>query len=751
MITNNVQNPIKVYIHDTTTNNSFMKMHYFLKAKGIKNNAFFLSIYDPDLIGVDPRDPALLTNSPQNQIIKMKILRECTVNFWYFIREIVRIPAEGMEIPYKLHRGNLAMNYLFVYNMNQFVEFPRQHGKTVSAMCWYLWIFNFAGKNIKMMFAHKKHSGAKDNLKTLKAIRDLLPPYLKMDSSIGPDGKQIRVPNTAETLQNPINKNLITTLPGARTPSLAEGAGRGATMAIQDWDEFAFLPYNDIAYMAAAPAFSKAASNAKKFGAPYGMLITTTPGDLTTREGSFANSIRLQSTEWDESYYDRSYQELCDLVNANKKSTFIHVRYTYKMLGSGEAYFEEMVKLLFQNWSKIRREVLLEWAVASDNNPFDKDDLEQISTMVKESPLYTLFFGKAGQFQMKFWDKIPIGSQHPPIIGVDVSSGINKDSSAITVVDSQTTKVIATLKSNFITIPELADVIYKFVTQYAKNAIVNIENNGGFGSSVLQMLIKTSIKKNLYYEIKDRPTEEVFDGVRVKRQIKKCRVYGSTSSKSKRDTLIELLHQRVRHHKDKFNTKEILDELNTMVVKPNGKTEHADDAHDDLIFSYLWALYVFYYGEDLVNRFHLLKTEIYTDDNYDETSYSLEEDTDENTEILDPDIFGDSTSEETSMMVKSQLDILNSSKSISMSDFDKKIYNEDLKAIDKLISNKVGALAYAEHNHLDVNDLLMKSRSTTIDISSELNNFYSDDYDNDTTSKSYSTGNLGKMFDLIDV
>ena len=79
---------------------------------------------------------------------------------------------------------------------------------------------------------------------------------------------------------------------------------------------------------------------------------------------------------------------------------------------------------------------------------------------------------------MNFWDEIPMGSQYPPIIGVDVASGKFRDASAITVIDSETTKVIATLKSNFITMPELADVIYQFVTGYAKNSIVNVENNG---------------------------------------------------------------------------------------------------------------------------------------------------------------------------------------------------------------------------------------------------------------------------------
>ena len=37
-------------------------------------------------------------------------------NYWYFIREVVRIPDQGGTVSsgkqYKLHRANLAMNYL---------------------------------------------------------------------------------------------------------------------------------------------------------------------------------------------------------------------------------------------------------------------------------------------------------------------------------------------------------------------------------------------------------------------------------------------------------------------------------------------------------------------------------------------------------------------------------------------------------------------------------------------------------------
>ena len=734
--------PATVYYQDSTTNQSFMKMHYLLKAKGIKNNKFFLLIYDAGLMGVNPRDPNL------SREMKLRILRECMTNFWYFIREVLRIPEEGGAMGsgkrYELSRGNLAMNYMFVYNINQFVEFPRQHGKTVSALCWYLWVFNFGATNTKMIFANKKHDDSKANLRKMRDIRDSLPDYLKMDSVIGNDGKQIKAPNTAETLQNPLNKNQIITLAGARTPSLAEGAGRGATVAIQYYDEFAFLPYNDIVYTAAAPAFSKASENAKKNGAPYGMLITTTPGDLTTREGQFAYKVRNNATEWDELYYDLSYDQLIQLVDSNPDSNFVHIRYTYQMLGNGAAYFDRMIKFLQKDWAKIRREVLLEWAKTSDNSPFNREDLDIIGAQVKEEPKSKIRFGKAGQFIMKIWDEIPYGSTYPLIIGVDVSSGIHKDSSAVTVIDSQTTKVVATFKSNFITMPELADLLYQFVTNYAKNAILNIENNGGFGSSVLQMLLRTSIKKNLYYEIKDRIDEEQFDGVTVHKRAKKCKVYGSTSSKHKRDQLIELLHQRVQHHRDKFNSKEIYDELCTMVVKPNGKTEHADDAHDDLVFSYLWALYVFYHGEDLATRFHLMKTEIYTDDHYDETSYSLEEEYIENGYIVEESVFRDS-GDPTFKMADEQMKILKKVKSINMEEFHAVQLAEDNVALENLMKTDNGRKAISAAYHVPLDYLEKRTNFGYRDIGKDIDKiFYG--VDSDKSIDPYYSGNLSGIF-----
>ena len=65
---NNPQYQPKVYYQMTTTNKSFLNMHYFLKSIGIKNNKFMLVLYDKDLAGIDPFDRRL------NSYMKQKVL-----------------------------------------------------------------------------------------------------------------------------------------------------------------------------------------------------------------------------------------------------------------------------------------------------------------------------------------------------------------------------------------------------------------------------------------------------------------------------------------------------------------------------------------------------------------------------------------------------------------------------------------------------------------------------------------------------
>lgn len=690
----------QIYYQMSTTNKSFLEMHYYLKSIGCKNNKFMLTLYDKDLAGVDPYDPKLTL------IQKQKVFRECLCNFWYFIREVVRIPDQGAVgggVKYKLHRGNLALNFCMMLNLNIFLELPRQHFKTISAICRYLWLYNFGTSNSEISFMHKKLEESKMNLDRLKEIRDLLPSYLQLSQQFSQDGKKkLKPTNTAEKIVHPLNSNKIKTVPSARNKVAAANLLRGRTIPLWWADEWAFIPYNEIIYLNTIPAFKTASLNAKKNRAPYGILFTTTPGFLTQDEGVVAYRMKENATEFNEAWYDMSYQQIMEIIQANSRSNFVYIRYNYQQLGRSEAWLKDICKEMQFKWEDIRREVLLEWSLGTSNSPFSPDDLETVGRLVKE-PIQIVYF--LGKYIFNIYEKIELRNgmpKYPPIIGVDVSGGYNRDSSAICCVDSLTTRVFADLKCNYISTPELAKVIYELVTKYMNNAVVNIERNGGFGASVLAKLINSPIKKNLYFEIKDRVMEEQQTGTKVIRKTQKTKVYGLDSTKSKRDLLIQILRERMDNHKDKFVSKRIYDELIGMEVKRNGKIEHSSNTHDDLTFAYLMAMYVWYEGTDLRERFNILKTTIKTDESVDEVIYGLEEKySDVVVEILD----AQPTVAEDKNNIRNTIKEMQQAQGQLYGDWVKSQLAGDEASMAKLLQNKVARAAYAKQYNVSAEEL----------------------------------------------
>ena len=86
------------------------------------------------------------------------------------------------------------------------------------------------------------------NLRRIKDIRDALPEYLRMDSNIARDGTRLKAKNNAESLEHILNGNKIVTKAGARNKAGADGLGRGCTIPMIYYDEYAFILYNSIIF-----------------------------------------------------------------------------------------------------------------------------------------------------------------------------------------------------------------------------------------------------------------------------------------------------------------------------------------------------------------------------------------------------------------------------------------------------------------------------------------------------------------------
>lgn len=262
------------YMYDmNTTNLSFIQTAVDLYNLGIKNNKFFLALYNEDLVGVDPFDPYLR----EDQIIA--IINECYINPWYFLRECVRIPDQGSDgIKYQLNRGNLAATFLYLLNIDHYLVLPRQIGKTMSTISSLLWSFIFGTSSSEFMFSNKSAEDANNNLGRLKAQRELLPAYLRSTEIINDEGKIEKGIDNVKSISNPVNQNKIVTKPSAKSVASADNIGRGSTQPIQYFDEVEFSSFIRTIIQAAGPAYNTASQNAKRNGGSYCRVFTLIRG-----------------------------------------------------------------------------------------------------------------------------------------------------------------------------------------------------------------------------------------------------------------------------------------------------------------------------------------------------------------------------------------------------------------------------------------------------------------------------------------
>ncbi|MGL6099530.1 MAG: hypothetical protein ACRC0G_07880 [Fusobacteriaceae bacterium] len=612
----------KVIYHTSTKNYSFLKMAKILKTLGITNCMFHLKVYDPRVMRIDPRSSNL------NVMEQAIVLREVMRNYYYYIREIILIPESGGLISYKLHRGNLALTYCLVNNLNAYQELPRQHGKTIGACAFYSWVYQFATEYSEIMYMNKKHDDSKLNLKRTKDMLENLPEYIRFKDIYDPEtGKKKKGSDNREFMENAKNHNRIVTKPAATSPENADGLGRGCTQPCQWYDEFGYVRHNSIIFAAATPAQVTAAIAAASKNKPNSRLITTTPGDLTTEYGAYAKYYRDMSCEFMEEFYDWNVSDVKEYIRNNSKNNVVFIKFTYQELGKDIQWFEAMCKDLANNWEKIRREVLLEWIIDTTKSPFAMDDLEEIKSMIEKDakihPKKKITLNKF--YTVELYNELELDS--PMILSCDVSGGYSRDASSMVLISSKTTKILGVFRSSTIGIRPFSDLIYSFVSKYAPNAVVCIERNS-YGEGVISNLRATSIAKNLYYEFKkDATVSRVKNGFSIPEN-RTVKTFGVWTDSNTRPMMMDILRDRVEHHKDKFVSPIIYEELQNLEYK-NNRVDHKSGAHDDTVMGWLIGLYVYTHGNNLamfgVRRTHIPTDKSITEDAITEVFDNLDE------------------------------------------------------------------------------------------------------------------------------
>lgn len=591
-----VQTLDEYYVDFDTQNSSFVKLALILEAKGIDNYYFFLKLYNKKLRGVDPYSPKLTIEK------QAMIFRECAENRWYFFREVFRVGSEGSDtdigggISFGLHRGNLAYLWASELNISTYMILPRQFGKTWAAIadCVYTHQFN---KNTSIVHFNKSQTDSNANIYRIQQAIGMLPNYLQHSNEENLDSKDKRKIKNNEKYMRNILDSSITAMASASNEAKADSAARGKTAAKIWFDEFGFLFFNKAIYEATSPVFDKASRSAKEAGIPYGISITTTPGDLVTPHGEFAYKFMQNCVEFNEEMYDYKLKKVYkQVLNAPHKRPFLFIQYQYWQLGQTDEWFLEVYKTIGDPL-RARREYLLEWINTNRMSPFDSDDVEVILDFAKSKTDKAEVLKINKYFDVKVYDVYK--GRKPVIISVDVAAGLGRDSSAVVVINPETLKPLAIFRSNLITSVHLKRFLVKLITRHYQNAILTIENNS-IGNMLIQELKETPIARNLYKERKKRQIDMGINKF-TKNKSANVTVYGHNTNADSRAKMMEILESMVRYNKSHLGYPELAEELNFLELR-SGKITHSSATHDDTIMAYMGGLYVIKFGTGLKGR-----------------------------------------------------------------------------------------------------------------------------------------------------
>lgn len=565
-------------IHYQTRNISFIKMHYLLKELGIKNNTFFLRLYDASLAEIDPHDEENLTLEQQ-----MRIIVEIKRNPWYFFREILKVAGSGGENRFELHRGNLALYTCLLLNLNVVMLTPRQCYKTTSIMAFYLWGLKFGFTNVKIGMFALSEALSQNNMKRLKELMEFLPSYLKVKNK-----KDIDNVHTL-TIATEGNSSTIMTKPVGITEDMAANSARGFSFPILYYDEFAFIEQIEAHYNTAVFSYATAADNAEKNNSYHHIVMTTTAGNLYSKCGVWAWNLLQSAAQFHETIYDMTIidedgqvqfdkNKIASYIlnqSANSKSiatSFVKIEYEYFELGKGDDYLDNQRE--FCKSSKpgtFEREVLLKWMMSGSDHPLGHERVEKLREQIRKPTRIELIDNI--YFLNIYRDEID--KDIPYVIGVDCSGNMNRDFSTFVAVDPTNFEVVATMRINQHSINRFSKAIVYLMNAVFPRGVVIIERNG-VGLGVVDFVRSKLPTNRVWRDEKD--------------------IFGINSTKELRELLYsDVLKQSVLAYSNKIHDKTIIDEIFTLEYNKQGKVDHPAGGHDDTLMAYLWCMWFLSY------------------------------------------------------------------------------------------------------------------------------------------------------------
>ena len=586
-------------VHTQTKNKHFVKMHFILKKMGVKNNAFFLSLLNPELADVDPFDVDHLT--PQQAAA---IAVEAKLNPWYYLRELVRAPSMGTEpIRFRLNRASLFIYWSFFNSVNLYIIQPRQTGKTFTseALIVNLMYFVYEGVRIKLFTHHTDL--IHENVEKFKSIRDELPQYLIRGSSKDTENK--------EEVKYAERKNTYTTKTSQQSIAGAYNAGRGGTVLVNQIDEMPFCANIHISYPVLMNAKNEAVRMAKAARIPYADLITTTAGRLNTDTGKYAYDIKCKCLFFSEKLYDlKSNAELKYVLSKNSLNNMLYAEYSYRQLGYTKEWADEVIKENNLQGDEILRDLDNVWTVGNERPAIDSRLLQKVVEYETDPVEITEDNGYLFKWYEKQEDIWKNKDRHF-VIGLDTSENIDRDFTTVHMLDIADLSTVMTSKCNDRDLIQLAMYLAKMLIDHPNITLVPEAKSTGV---VLISLICAELWKKeinpftrIYNQVFQNRSAEPYCKIDISTvhategPTKKYLGYKTAGSgEHSRDALYKLtLNKALSINAPLVRDKDLISELKSLTLTDKGRIDHTATTHDDCVIAALLGYNFVIHGKNL--------------------------------------------------------------------------------------------------------------------------------------------------------
>lgn len=599
-------------VHDTTTNEHFLKFASTLQKLGVNHYYLHLALHNPKLVGVKPRELDL--NNRIDSGWSTLVVDECAVNPWYFFRECFRVPSDGNEAGdlFKLDRGNFALFWSFFNNIDAALEFLRQHGKTIGLASLESWLIRFLEKS-RVIHITRGPILREETITKLKEIRKLLPGYLWPMHPDDPDNK--------ESFACTVMGNKLITAIGQPDPMSANGVGRGLTSGRIFSDEGPFTKNIQIILPAALGSSTKARQINEANGTPYGNIFATTCGDLADKEGMYMYRLMTSGILWDERYLDiPTRDELLEIIKRNGKSENretqprrqFYIKFNHRQLGTTDEQLADMIANATGTPDQIRRDYGGEWTTGGLNKPYSEDDARRMNASKMRS--YAKEIGGSGYVVDWYYrdDERVSKMRDRHVIGIDSSEAVGRDEIFMTMVNGSTAETAATAGVNETNVIGYAHWLADFMLKYTETVLI-IERKST-GSSIIDAILLVlenkvhDLHRRLFVKLtQERSREDELyrefirgpqgSGTRFWNKFRKF--VGFTTDGEKRRFLYgEVFTMALRLAADHMRDPTLIRQVLALVSK-NGRIDHQSGGHDDAVISWLLAMWLIIFGKNV--------------------------------------------------------------------------------------------------------------------------------------------------------